>query len=113
MPLNEDAINEILPFAPDGLESSGDLIALDEYAGDDMRKRGHQPGLARRGLQNRAQRQAAHVAAGVAQFVANRHAAGVRDDGDLDAVEEGLEAVINAMIADGIPDASETDRSVV
>lgn len=94
MPLNDGAVNEILPFAPDGLESSGDLITLGEYADDDMRKRGHQPGLARRGLQNRAQRQAAHVVAGVAQFVANRHAAGVRDDGDLDAVEAGLEGAI-------------------
>lgn len=94
MPLNDGAINEILPFAPDGLESSGDLIALGEYATDDMRKRGHQPGLARRSLQNRAQRQAAHVVAGVAQFVANRHVAGVRDDGDLDAVEEGLKGAV-------------------
>ncbi|KAF5039337.1 hypothetical protein DSECCO2_545020 [anaerobic digester metagenome] len=109
MPLNEDAVNEILPFAPDGLESNGDLIPLSEYGADEMRKRGHQPGLARRALQNRAQRQAAHIAAGVAQFVANRHAAGVRDDGDLDAIEAGLEAVINDMIADGIPGLASTD----
>lgn len=90
MPLNENAINEILPFAPDAQESSGDVLPLADYKTDTMRARGHQPGIARRDLANRVSRQAAHMAAGIAQFIANRYAVGVKDDGNLDALEAGM-----------------------
>ncbi|WP_051258179.1 hypothetical protein [Desulfovibrio cuneatus] len=98
MPLNNNAVNEILPFAPEGLEGAGDLLPLDEYKTHPLRKRGHIPGIALREVQNRANRQAAHMAAGVAQFIANRYTPGVKDDGDLDKVEEGLmQAVLGSF----------------
>ncbi|GFM38011.1 hypothetical protein [Desulfovibrio psychrotolerans] len=99
MPLNEGAVNDILSFAHEGLESSGDLLPLAEYATDNMRLRGHQPGIARRDLANRVARQAALVAAGVAQFIANRYPAGVLDNGDLDAIEAGLLAAVNSVLS--------------
>ncbi len=104
MPLNDDAINQILPFAPEGNEAAGDLLALEQYREHPMRLRGHQPGLALRELQNRTSRQSAHMAAGLAQFIANRFPPGVKDDGDLDKVEEGLFVAIFDMILDAIPE---------
>lgn len=98
MPLNDGAINEILPFAPEGLVEAGDLLSLDEYREHALRKRGHIPGIALRELQNRASRQAAHVTAGLAQFLANRYEPGVRDDADLDKIEAALLDVITKMI---------------
>ena len=78
-------INEILSFCPQGTIASGDIMALEDYKNDVQRLRGHQPGIARRELENMALRQSSFVAAGLAQFVAKRYAPGVRDDADLDA----------------------------
>ncbi len=98
MPLNEGAVNEIQPFAPEGLENAGDLMPLAEYSAHPMRRRGHMPGLALRELQNRASRQAGHMAAGLAQFIANRYPQGVKDDADLDKIEEGLSWAIASLV---------------
>ena len=76
-------INEILSFCPQGTIASGDIMALEDYKNDVQRLRGHQPGIARRELENMALRQSSFVAAGLAQFVAKRYAPGVRDDADL------------------------------
>ena len=62
MPLNEGAVSEILPFAPDATEAAGELEPLASYTAHTLRLRGHQPGLARLEIQNRANRQAAHIA---------------------------------------------------
>lgn len=97
MPLNEGAINEILPFCPDGTEAAGDLLSLAEYAAHTTRLRGHQKGLALREIENRALRQALLMSAGVAQYIANRYATGVLDNGDLDAIEEGLKSALAAQ----------------
>ncbi|MCL1939526.1 MAG: hypothetical protein FWG04_02560 [Desulfovibrionaceae bacterium] len=99
MPLIEGAINEIMPFAEEGLEAAGDLLSLEDYKAHPMRARGHLAGLALRELQNRASRQAAHMAAGAAQFLANRCAPGIKDDGDLDKVEAAWLEVITGLIA--------------
>ena len=107
MPLTANAINQILPFAPEALEEAGDLLPLAEYKTETMRKRGFRSGLARRSLFNRAHRQSAHMASGLAQFIANRYAPGVVDDADLDKVEEGLRHSIQAMIDAGAIDVSE------
>ncbi|WP_221931091.1 hypothetical protein, partial [Telmatospirillum sp. J64-1] len=95
-------INEILPFAPDGQENLGDLETLESYRTHPGRLRGHQPGIALRALENRVLRQVSHIAAGLAQFIANRHADGVRDDGDLDALEAGLVEAFTSLIPDVI-----------
>lgn len=108
MPLNEGAINEIFPFAEEGQEAAGDILSLEEYAVHLLRKRGHMPGLALREVQNRAGRQAAHMAAGLAQFIANRYAPGVVDDADLDKVEAGLLAAVETLVPGAPPMATET-----
>jgi len=55
---------------------------------------------------NMVLRQSTHMAAGLAQFIANRYSAGVKDDGDLNKIEAGLAAVIAEMIASASPDLS-------
>ena len=95
MSLNDGAINEILQFAPQGIEADdGDLLTLASYQDSNLRLRGHQPGLAQRAVENRANRQATFMASGLAQFIANRYAPGVLDNGDLDQVEAGLAQAI-------------------
>ncbi|MBD5416940.1 MAG: hypothetical protein HDR50_04630, partial [Desulfovibrio sp.] len=93
----EDTINEILPFCAQGQEGR-DLLSQAEYAVDMQRNVGHQPGIARAKLANKQARQASHVVAGLAQFLARRYAPGVLDDGDLDKVEAALVAALDAVI---------------
>lgn len=97
-----DVINEILSFCSQGVEGR-DLLAQAEYAADVQRSIGHQPGIARQELANKQARQAAHMAAGLAQFLARRYAPGVRDNGDLDALEAAFAAVILRVAALGRP----------
>jgi hypothetical protein len=114
MPLNEGATSQVLPFAPEGTEAAGDLMTLADYQTHTNRLRGHQPGLAQRALENRALRQVSLIAAGLAQYIANRYAAGVIDDGDLDKIEAGVVAAIQAQIAASAPaNASTTVRGIV
>ena len=110
MPLKNGAINEILQFAAEALEDAGDVLPLEAYKNHPMRLRGHMAGLALRALQNREARQATHVAAGLAQFIANRYAPGVRDDGDLDKIEQGLLEVLTALINAAIPPAPKLEK---
>jgi hypothetical protein len=114
MPLNEGAISQILPFCTEGTIAAGDLLSLEDYATFTQRLRGHQKGMALRELHNRALRQISLIAAGLAQYIANRYATGVIDDGDLDKIEAGLVAAIQAQI-DGAapPNASTTVRGIV
>ena len=97
-----DIINEILPFCSQGVDGR-DLLAQAEYEADVQRSIGHQPGIARQGLANKQARQAAHMAAGMAQFLARRYAAGVKDDGDLDKIETALVSVIMGLLESRLP----------
>lgn len=112
MPLNENATNEILPFAFEGVESSsdhGDLLTLASYKTRVERRRGHQIGIAKRAVANRQMRQSAHMAAGIAQFIANRYLPGVVDDADLDKVEEGMKQAMINLIEEYINNAEDND----
>jgi hypothetical protein len=91
-------INEILAFAQDGTVEHGDVMLLADYLADAQRTSGHQPGIARQKLMNTTLRQVTHMAAGVAQFIANRYVPGVVDDGDLAKIETGLTAAIIYII---------------
>ena len=86
-------INDILPFCSEGRDGE-DLLALAAYQTDAQRLIGHQCGIARRELENRVLRQTSHIAAGLAQFIANRYKGGVKDDGNLDAIEQGMAAAL-------------------
>lgn len=113
MPLNEGATSQILPFCPEGTEGSGDLMTIAEYTTSTLRLRGHQQGMARRELQNRAMRQVSLIAAGLAQYMANRYAAGVIDNGNVDAIEAAMIAAVERQIGDLIGEASTTTKGIV
>ncbi len=103
MPLNEGATNEIKLFAAEGTVEAGDLMSTADYQTNNGRLRGHQAGIADRGLMNRSMRQISKMAAGLAQYIANRHESGVLDDADLDALEAGLAAAILTQIQANVP----------
>ena len=96
-------INEILPFAPQATVELSEILSLADYTADMQRLRGNQPGIARLELVNTVLRQTSHMAAGLAQFIANRYDGGVKDDGNLDAVESGLQAAIMSLVS-GVTD---------
>ena len=79
--------NEILPFAPQATVALSEILSLAEYTADSQRLRGNQPGIARLELVNTVLKQTSHMTAGLAQFIANRYDGGVKDDGNLDAVD--------------------------
>lgn len=88
--------NDIMPFGVSGRVENGDVLPLDQYRTDPQRLVGHQPGIARQALENTVLRQVSHMAAGLAQYIANRYPGGVKDDGDLAAVETGLLSALAA-----------------
>lgn len=71
------ATNEILPFA--GNNTGTNLLTQSEYDSDAQRLIGHQPGIARSKLENKVLRQASLLAAGVAQFLADKQLTNVTD----------------------------------
>lgn len=95
--------NEILPFAPQATVALSEILSLAEYTVDSQRLRGNQPGIARLELVNTVLKQTSHMTAGLAQFIANRYDGGVKDDGNLDAVESGLQAAIMSLVS-GVTD---------
>lgn len=107
MPLNEGAVSEILLVAGEGTEAAGDLMSQADFAASTLRLRGHQAGMAKREFQNRAMRQVSLIAAGLAQYMANRYEAGVLDNADLDAIEAAMVAAVKAQI-DGAAPANAT-----
>lgn len=71
------ATNEILPFA--STNTGTNLLTQAEYAADAQRTIGHQPGIARSKLENKALRQASLMSAGLAEFIADYQANNVTD----------------------------------
>ena len=90
------ATNNILIFCPDGTEEAGDLISLESYKTDSGRLRGHQPGIARRELENKALRQATYMAAALAQYIADTAGVEVTDSGTLASLVTALKTAITA-----------------
>ena len=70
------AENQILPFA---YADGANVLSQSDYQADNQRLIGHQPGIARSALENKALRQATTIAAGLAQFIADGQAADVTD----------------------------------
>lgn len=71
------ATNEILKFA--STNTGTNLLTQDEYSADAQRTTGHQSGVARSKLANKAMRQVSAVASGVAQFIADYQSSNVTD----------------------------------
>ena len=70
------AENQILPFA---YADGANVLSQSDYQADNQRLIGHQPGIARSALENKALRQATTVTAGLAQFIADGQAVDVTD----------------------------------
>ena len=72
------AANEILKFVE--TDTTTNLLTQAEYSADPQRDIGNQPGIARSKLVNKAMRQASLIAAGIAQYVADKQALDVTDE---------------------------------
>ena len=70
------ATNEILPFADAG---GANVLAQAAYSADAQRSIGNQPGIARADFNNKVLRQAALMAAGLGQWLADKQATNVTD----------------------------------
>lgn len=70
--------NFILPFC--STDSGTNLLTQNQYQADAQRSIGHQTGIARSVLANKAARQAAAMAAGLGQFIADGQADNVTDN---------------------------------
>ncbi len=104
------ATNEILPFA--STNTGTNLLTQAEYAADAQRVIGHQPGIARSKLENKALRQASLMAAGLAEFIADYQSNNVTDSLTAQQVADYLLAAITANIP-VVPDASETTKGKI
>ncbi|WP_298032486.1 hypothetical protein [uncultured Desulfovibrio sp.] len=93
------ADSEFLTFCPDGTVAAGDLLSIDDYANEEQRIRGYQPGLARRALINRALRQSSHMGAVLARFVADALDTDVADDGNVQALADSFAAAVRVYTA--------------
>ncbi len=71
--------NEILPFCP--TNTGTNLLTQVAYAAADDRDSGNKPGVASSKLNNKVLRQSAFVASQIAQYISDRLAADVLDDG--------------------------------
>lgn len=71
------ATNDILKFG--STASGGNILSQAAYAADAQRDTGHQPGIARQELENKALLQLSTIAAGVAQYIANKQGTNVTD----------------------------------
>lgn len=104
------ATNEILPFA--STNTGTNLLTQAEYAADAQRTTGHQPGIARSKLENKALRQASLLAAGLAEFIADYQANNVTDSLTPQNIADYLLAAITANIP-VVPDASTTVKGKI
>lgn len=94
------ATNEILRFAE--TNTGTNLLTQAEYASDAQRLIGHQPGIARAKLENKALRQASLMASGLAEFIADYQANNVTDSLTSQQVADYLVDAINAVVI--VPD---------
>lgn len=101
------ATNEILPFA--STNTGTNLLTQAEYAADAQRVIGHQPGIARSKLENKALRQASLMAAGLAEFIADYQSNNVTDSLTAQQVADYLLAAITS----NIPIADSTKRGII
>lgn len=95
------ATNEILKFA--STNTGTNLLTQDEYSTDAQRTTGHQSGVARSKLANKAMRQVSAVASGVAQFIADNQANNVTDSLTAQNIADYLsDAILDCVLASGI-----------
>ncbi|WP_145524642.1 gp53-like domain-containing protein [Yersinia rohdei] len=97
--------NEILPF---GLGAESNVMAQADYDALAARSGGFSSGVAKSEQLNKVWRQSAFVASVLAQFIANRSAHDVLDDGDTATLLTNLELAIRTYANASLPAASTT-----
>lgn len=102
------ATNQILTFA--STDTGTNLLTQAEYAADSQRSIGHQPGIARSKLENKALRQASLMASGLAEFIADYQANNVIDSLTAQNISDYLYAAIIAVAK--LPDGDKGDITV-
>jgi len=85
-------VNGFLEFA--STDTGTNLLSQSEYSTDTQRPIGHQPGIARSKLANKQARQASLMAAGVAEFIADRQPEDVVDTLTPAEIAEMMKAAI-------------------
>lgn len=92
-------INQVYEFGASADPSN--ILSNAAYSADAGRTSGHEPGIARQALENAALRNLSRFCKGVAEFIAERYAAGVVDDGDQAKIVAGMTAAVNSLILSG------------
>lgn len=91
------ATNEILQFAASA--SGTDILTQANYTTDTDRTIGHQVGTARNDLENKVLKQVSLIAAGVAQFMADRQSNSITDSLTAAQIAEYLETALHDYVA--------------
>lgn len=90
------ATSNILPFSPN--DTGTNLLSDAAYLAASDRSNGNQPGVASSKLNNKALRQSSAIAAGVAQYIANRQATNVTDALTSTQIETALAAATKGRL---------------
>ncbi|CNJ30417.1 tail fiber protein [Yersinia rohdei] len=101
--------NEILPF---GLGVESNVMAQADYEALAARSGGFSSGVAKSEQLNKVWRQSAFVASVLAQFIANRSAYDVLDDGDTATLLTNLELAVKTYANANLPAASTTTAGI-
>lgn len=86
----------ILPFASE-TTSASDVLPQGAYLADADRKKGHQPGVARRDLENKVLKQVSLIAAALGEFVAAEQDGDVNDTLTTNAISSMIKNAIKAV----------------
>lgn len=90
------ATSNILQFAP--TDTGSNLLSDAAYLAASDRTNGNQPGVASSRLNNKALRQSSAVAAGVAQFIANRQGTNITDALTTTQIETAMAAATSGRL---------------
>ena len=88
------ATSTIYPFAP--TDTGSNLLTTAEYEADPQRLIGHQPGVARSKLENKALKQSSVMAAALAKFIATR-GVDVSDEQTHEAIGVAIDGVVTGI----------------
>lgn len=98
------ALNEILPFA----DTATNILTQAAYSVDPQRNIGHQPGIARSMLENKALKQSSIIAASLAQFTADNQLNDITDADSVTDIASWIADAISAYSIANFPSASMT-----
>lgn len=93
-------VNDFLQFGNTGVVGT-DLLSQTDYAADADRPKGHQPGIARAKLENKALKQCSTIAAMIGQFIADNQSNDVLDTDAIATLESHFISALNTAVTGG------------